>query len=255
MRNHIGKLVAAVLIAVGAFIGISYLCSNSGGGVALGEVIKEMQQVRAVTWTENSEVSPPDDPRAISRTRSGIRQCAYKAPGHERNEGTSIVVNRRTRELSEYKHVDIIDHNAGRGLMLDPETMTGRPYSFEPRTYPNPLYDLCLSPPQSTPPDAQSLGTRQVDGREAIGFRLLRKASGTYRWGGDITDIWVDGNTRRLVMLESRAADGSWTVRLTNFVFHEDLDDSLFSLEPPAGYTLTAPPGQSVTLSTGKEGK
>jgi len=254
MRNHIGKLATATLIAAGMFIGISYLFNSQHGGIVLGEVIKEMQQVRAVTWTEISEVSPPDDPCAIPITLGGTRQCAYKAPGRERQEGTSTLVDPQTRESYEYKCVNIIDRNAGRGLLLDPQRMTAGPCSWEPGAHPNPLYDLFLSPPQNTPPDAQSLGTKQIDGREAVGFRLLKKTDGTYPWSGDITDIWVDANTRRLVMLETKAADGRWAFRLTNFVFHEDLDDSLFSLEPPAGYTLTAPP-QFINLSTREEGK
>jgi len=132
--------------------------------------------------------------------------------------------------------------------------MTAALSSFEVGAFQNPLYDVFLCPTSNIPLDAQSLGTQEIAGREATGFRLLKKNDGTYPWSGDITDIWVDAKTRLLVMLETKAADGGWLFRLTDFVFNQDLDDSLFSLEPPPGYTQTAP-AQIRSATTREEGK
>jgi outer membrane lipoprotein-sorting protein len=91
-------------------------------------------------------------------------------------------------------------------------------------------------------PDAEPLGSRQIDGREAVGFRILKKGDGTDIWSGDKTDIWVDVKTKRVVLLETGAADGRWKYILKDFVFDEPLDDSLFTLELPQGYN-EKPPG------------
>lgn len=241
MKSPITKLAAAAaIIIVAVLIGI-YLFEGSIGrtGVAWADVVREMQQIRTATWTEIGEASPPKG--TIRFEGNHIRQCAYKAPGHERQDTTQMLIDPRTKQPVEFKFIHIIDRNVGKALILNPQDKTASIHSFDPKFPQNPLYDVFLNPPENIPSDTQSLGTKQIDNRQAIGFRLQKKDDGTYPWSGDITDIWVDAKTRLLVMLETKAADGSWLFRLTDFVFNKDLDDSLFSLEPPPGYTQTAP--------------
>ena len=254
MRLKITKLAAAVIVA-GVFIGIYCIVGNHPGNIAFGDIVKQMQQVTTATWTEIGESHPPKNlPQgAIFVGGSHIRRCAYKATGYERQDTTQTLVDPQTRQPGEYKLVHIIDRNKGKALLLNPRNMTATLASFEAGAFQNPLCDVFLCPTSNVPRDAQSLGTQEIAGREAIGFRLLKKNDGTYPWSGDITDIWVDAKTRLLVMLETRSADGDWLFRLKDFVFNEDLDDSLFSLEPPAGYTQTAPQIRSV--STQEQGQ
>jgi hypothetical protein len=253
MRLKITKLAAAVIV-VGVFIGIYCIVGNHPGNIAFGDIVKQMQQVTTATWTEIGESHPPKNlPQgAIFVGGSHIRRCAYKAPGHERQDTIQTLVDPQTRQPGEYKTFHIIDRNKGKALLLNPQNMTASLASFEAGAFQNPLCDVFLCPTSNVPRDAQSLGTQEIAGREAIGFRLLKKNDGTYPWSGDITDIWVDAKTRLLVTLETRSADGSWLFRLTDFVFNKDLDDSLFSLDPPAGYTQTEP--QIRSLSTQEHG-
>jgi outer membrane lipoprotein-sorting protein len=65
---------------------------------------------------------------------------------------------------------------------------------------------------------------------------------GTYFWAGEATDIWVDAKTKRIVLVETTGAKGRVTYMLKDFVFDEELDDSLFSLELPEGYKQIPPP-------------
>jgi len=256
MNTRIARFAAvAAIITIAVLIGI-YLFGGSIGrtGVAWADVVREMQQIRTATWTEIGEPSPPKIEGTIRIAGSHIRQCAYKAPGHERQDTTQVLIDPRTEQPTEFKLIHIIDRNVCKALILNPQEKTASVHSFDPGFPQNPLYDVFLNPPENIPSDAQSLGTKQIDNRQAIGFRLQKKDDGTYPWSGDITDIWVDAKTRLLVMLEIKAADGSCLFRLTDFVFNEDLDDSLFSLEPPPGYTQTAPP-QIRSATTREEGK
>lgn len=255
MKSRITKLTAAAVIIVAMLIGI-YLFGGSidGTSLAWADVVRQMQQIRTATWTETGEASPPKIEGAIRTAGNHIRQCAYKAPGRERQDTTQTFIDPRTEKPAEFKFIHIIDRNAGKALLLNPQEMTAALCSFDPSLPQNPLYDVFFNPPEKMPSDAQSLGTKQLGDREAIGFRLLKKNDGTYPWSGDITDIWVDAKTRLLVMVETKAADGGWGFRLTDFVFDQDLDDSLFSLEPPPGYTQTAPP-QIRSTTTREEGK
>jgi len=254
MHSRIMKLAAALII-VGVFVAICYITRDTHSSVAFADVVKQMQQIRTATWTEIGESHPPKNlPQgAIFVGGSHIRRCAYKAPGYERQDTTQTLVDPQTRQPGEYKLVHIIDRNMGKALLLNPRNMTATLNSFEAGAFQNPLCDVFLCPTSNVPLDAQSLGTQEIAGREAIGFRLLKKNDGTYPWSGDITDIWVDAKTRLLVMLETGAADGRWMFRLKDFAFNQELDDSLFSLDPPQGYRMLIPPPEILSTEPPKQ--
>ena len=255
MNSRITRTAAAIVIVVGVFVAICYITRDTHSSVAFADVVKQMQQIRTATWTEIGESHPPKNlPQgAIFVGGSHIRRCAYKAPGYERQDTTQTLVDPQTRQPGEYKLVHIIDRNMGKALLLNPRNMTATLNSFEAGAFQNPLCDVFLCPTSNVPLDAQSLGTQEIAGREAIGFRLLKKNDGTYPWSGDITDIWVDAKTRLLVMLETGAADGRWMFRLKDFAFNQELDDSLFSLDPPQGYRMLIPPPESLSVEPPKQ--
>jgi len=76
----------------------------------------------------------------------------------------------------------------------------------------------------------ETLGRRQIDGRELDGFRVH---------GDDAqTTVWIDPGTGELVRVELEFANapGMNTI-MSDFQLDVPLDDSLFSLTPPEGYT------------------
>jgi outer membrane lipoprotein-sorting protein len=244
MKSRIGKLAAAAIIIIGISIGISYIAKDHPGGIALGEVFKAMQQTKTVTWMEINEVHPPEqeNEKVISSGNLGhIARCFYKAPGHRRREVTAQLEHPLNKIVSEHKHVHIIDKSAGKALLLDPQEMTAELHSFEPTSGKDPMFDVFLNPKVNMPPDTESLGNKEIDGREAAGFRIRKKGDGTDLWSGEITEIWVDAKTKRVVQVETGSADGDWKFILKDFVFDQKLDDALFSLEAPEGYKEIAP--------------
>ncbi len=78
----------------------------------------------------------------------------------------------------------------------------------------------------------ESLGEKVVDGRRLAGYRLAGR--------GMICDLWGDPKTGSPVRIESsspgnpNAKPSIWS----DLVFDVELDESLFSLEPPAGYQV-----------------
>jgi hypothetical protein len=235
MKNRTVKLAAAAVIIVVVSIGISYIATDHRGSVALGEVFEAMQQVKTATWTSISESVPPEDMTDIVQySVDGESHSAYKAPGHERVEG--VRRNMRVSEWSSY-----LDYNAGKSLSLNPEKMTASVNTFEPAHRIASLFDAFLSPKTGIPPDAEALGTRQIDGREAFGFRFYLKGDGTDFLMGDVSEIWVDATTKLLILAETRDDKNRWVATLKDFVFNLELDDSLFSVEVPEGYRDTGP--------------
>jgi hypothetical protein len=88
----------------------------------------------------------------------------------------------------------------------------------------------------------EALGEREMDGRKVQGFRVSEN--------GMIGTFWIDTETGDLARVEMDFpnAPGSHGV-MTDFRFDLELEDSLFSLTPPEGYTQgpqidTSPPGQ-----------
>ncbi|MHC4460306.1 MAG: LolA family protein [Planctomycetota bacterium] len=244
MKSPIAKLAAAAVIIIGVSIGISYIVKDHPSSVALGEVFEAMQQTKTVTWTEINEVHPPkeENEKIISSGNLGhTARCFHKASGHRRREVTAKLRHPLTKIVSEHKHVHIIDRNAGKALLLVPQNMTAELLSFKPTGGKNNMVDAFLNPKVNMPPDADSLGGKEIDGREAVGFRIRKKGDGTDLWSGEITEIWVDVKTKRVVLVETGSADGDWKFILKDFVFDQKLDDALFSLEPPEGYTEIAP--------------
>ena len=80
------------------------------------------------------------------------------------------------------------------------------------------------------PAKIESLGKKEIDGGLAIG----------YRTHSNLVDqtFWADPQTARLVRVEFNYPGGSGHGVMNNFRYDMELDPSLFSLEPPAGYTV-----------------
>ncbi len=77
----------------------------------------------------------------------------------------------------------------------------------------------------------ESLGEREIDGRRAVGFRV--------RNNGRAFDLWGDPKTGVPLRVEmTMGIDGGMKVTLSDFVVNEKMDESLFSVEPPAGYRV-----------------
>jgi outer membrane lipoprotein-sorting protein len=79
------------------------------------------------------------------------------------------------------------------------------------------------------------LGEKEVEGRRAVGWRL--SGPGLQEPGLTAT-IWGDPQTGLPIRLESYYALHGQKSTCSDFVLNVDLDASLFSLEPPAGYTV-----------------
>jgi len=241
MNTRIIRFAVAAAIVVSVCIGISYLVNDHHRGVAFADVIKEMQQVKTATWTEVYEVFPPDDENVFVDALGHVAQCAYKAPGRWRLDVTSKHIRGENKHIEESKKIQIWDFNAGKGLLLDPEKMTASPCSYEPEPGKDFLFRTFLSPKADIPPDAAPLGTKQMGDREAVGFRIRLKGDGTDFLMGDVSEIWVDAKTKRLVLAETRDAERRWVSTLKDFIFDQELDDSLFSVAPPEGYKDIGP--------------
>jgi hypothetical protein len=79
--------------------------------------------------------------------------------------------------------------------------------------------------------ESEPLGEKEIDGRKVVGFRISTPSG--------VLSLWGDPKTGQPVRVEmTMGIEGSTKMTLSDFVFNVDMDESLFSLEPPAGYTV-----------------
>ena len=137
------------------------------------------------------------------------------------------------------KGIMIYDWGRGKSLVLDPTTKKAMVVSLANLTeeqvkqqnmfawFRSVLLDARDKPDVKREP----LGEKEIDGRRVVGFRVSSQ--------GMVVSLWGDPKTGLPVRAEATMAmfPGALTT-MSDFVFNVDMDESLFSVEPPAGYTV-----------------
>ncbi|MGD0516208.1 MAG: hypothetical protein ABSA26_01615 [Thermoguttaceae bacterium] len=98
----------------------------------------------------------------------------------------------------------------------------------------------------------EPLGEKDIDGRHVIGFRITTL--------GGVIEVWGDPKTGMPVRIDQTMAlmhNLKVKITVSDFELNVDLDESLFSVEPPAGYKVTivrqtndGPPGERSLIET-----
>ena len=88
---------------------------------------------------------------------------------------------------------------------------------------------------------AKRLGEQTFDGRKLVGFEMK---PAKYQRSDMKHRLWVDPQTRLPVRSEYVPLDPdnprtAWLHKTATFTFNRPLDESLFSMTPPEGYTLS----------------
>jgi len=84
------------------------------------------------------------------------------------------------------------------------------------------------------------LGEKEIDGRTVKGYKVTDRGEGMI--------LWVDAETAVPVEMEFTAFGGQMTFVMSDFEFDQPLDEDLFSLDVPEGYTLMK---QTLKLAAG----
>ncbi len=213
------KIAASLLAAAGGV----YLFSSPylvGSPVTFTEVAVKIQKAHTLAYTTKSKV--PGQPYPLS-----VRTL-FKEPGHMRCEsvpaGASVVIS---------------DTRDGKYLMLNPATKSAVILEGKLPGSPKPgSLDIAASEVahfrKLADNQGEPVGERLIGNIRARGFRAATAP-------GYETVVWANPQTRLPVQLDVSAPYGDQTVRSTvsDIQLDLDLDDSLFSLEPPQGYTVT----------------
>jgi len=212
MKSRITKLAAAAVVVITGIISVQFLTGTN----AYAQVVQEIRNARTVVFS------------IITHTNQGSDETiktdlAYKEPGHL-----------RTTTIDGY--ICIVDGSNGKMISIVPQggytiadiKNLGKTTAQEKTGSQDPF--ASIEAMKNLPAKAdEHLDPKEIDGIVCSGYRVKQ---------GDLTSIiWLDAKTGDLVQVEQKYASAPGMNRIIkNIKFDVELDDSLFSLTPPAGY-------------------
>jgi outer membrane lipoprotein-sorting protein len=210
MKNPIAKLAVAAVLVAAVLIGVHFIGNPLGANITFAKVIQPILNARTVVFD-------------------------FVVGGEEAGSVMhDIVVGSKIRRtFSNMDPIMIIDLDSAKMLTLDPKSKGAAYVDIQGplqegtknllefvRKVITSLKDLSV----------QELGQRDIDGRKALGFYAAEKPN------IELT-IWADPETAKPIRIELLMGQSLYILK--NFEFDVPVDDSLVSMEPPAGYTLS----------------
>ena len=216
MRSRITKLAAAAVIIIAILTAIHFLGSPIEG-IAWADVVRPILTARTIAFTlrmAEGENVP------ITRVMS---------MGTQRVRGEVLSADGKTVQV-----IIIIDYDTSRMLQLIPKQKTAVlielkdiPETEKPENVLEAMRNIITELQNDPNVLVEPLGDKEIDGQIAIGFR----ATGP---DGELT-IWADPQTALPIRMEQKWRQMQFVC--TDFQFDIEMDESLFSMEIPEGYS------------------
>ncbi|MCE5302290.1 MAG: zf-HC2 domain-containing protein [Planctomycetaceae bacterium] len=221
MRSPVFRIATAVVFVL-AITGVAVWFHGGGTALAFADFVRPILQVKTVKYRQTIEVKAPSARTITSQWM--ILDASRSRSAIIRPDGT-------------IQSVHITDWSKGLSLSLVPETKHATILEYPDKNGRNDpsmwLRLLQMARDHKTKNfHFESLGNKQMDGRRVVGFRICHP-------GGTPFDLWGDAQTGLPVRVEmTTGMNDHMKTTFSNFVFNTPMDESLFSVEPPAGYTV-----------------
>lgn len=248
MRHPVSRAAAAVIFVL-ALGGVALWFHTAGATLTFADFVRTIVDAKTVKYkmTAETEGQPP-------LTSVGM----VLLPNRMRDES-----RQKLPDGFEMRQVTITDYQKGKSIILNPEQKTAfvttyinMPKDMASKSWFAKVRSLLLNARDKPEVKREPLGEKKIDGHKAIGYRL--SGHGVSDIPGMVMSLWGDPKTG----LPIRAEMTMWTsgkemkLTMSDFVFNADLDESLFSVEPPAGYTARnmrmdlSPPAEKDLIET-----
>lgn len=209
MQSKTAKFAAAAIIIIAVIIGINHFGGSiDGASVAFAAVERNMQEAQSFSYTVS--LKRPDKPEIIYHLY--VKGSRYR----KTDSGGGIQI-------------------AGQGKVVDLKPSEKRATIREHKSPDRPIDELLGFLDSWRMGKVEELGERLFDGRTAVGFRTDTK-DGIER--KQIIDVWVDVQTKYPVLIETNYPENGVNLKMGNFVWNAELDDSLFDLTIPEDYSI-----------------
>lgn len=230
MNRRTTKIAAAAVIGIAVLLGIHFLgISPNGASIAWADVLAQMDAAQTVTFAYESEGKYEDDEYAwqegtarikgpYRRTDGTVSHRYGDGPAHEETHICIVDLSRQNRFITLNPAQKMAyyapDHGGNDTLM----TYDGLKKDFRDGT-------------------EESLGTVQIDGKEAVCFKVSKD--------NNVITVWADPETALPLRIERVAIEGVDKTVLSNVAFDVELSDDLFDMTPPDDYWV-------VNMATGE---
>ncbi len=195
---------AVLIFAVVGGIGLL----NPRPGLVFAEVLEQIRTVQTFHFTNIIEME----------NQTTELETDYMDPGKQRvvlPDGSII----------------IMDMVQGKTISLTPSAKIASVVDFSDEPNKQPQENLIEALRKLEDGAEELLGQKEMDGKLVYGFKVIM--------AGREHVIWADLKTGLPVRVEMQAVMyGAMKMIMTDFEYNIDMDESLFSLEPPAGYDL-----------------
>ena len=222
MHSPVSRVAAAVILAL-AVTGVALWFHAGGTTPAFADFIEPILNAKTVKYKATFE---------RNGKQVATANCMVLAPNRHRME---------LQQLGQPMEIKIADTSKGVGVMIDSAKKTvviNKVVGLSRElTSMGPLEEMrsLLRDAGKRDVKRESLGEKEVEGRRAVGWRV--SGPGLHVPGVTVT-IWGDPQTGLPIRVESYSALDGLKSTESDFAFNVDLDESLFSIEPPTGYTV-----------------
>jgi outer membrane lipoprotein-sorting protein len=234
MKKRMTKLATACVFIIVVFMGIiEYGKPVGGASTIFAAAMKSVKEAGCFSCTVTYEASYED--KGEYGTYLLKQKLMFKEPEWERREQLTSPWPEHIGEIT------ITNYNTRRRLILRPTERTAILYDVSSEYHIDEETDeLKLTQLNTRIRDrllewsseaVEDLGDIKLDDQSV---RLL-----TSRKGKRTTTVWIDPETNYPVQIELKwTEDNRSPVMFTSIRIDDELDDDLFSLEPPEGYTV-----------------
>jgi outer membrane lipoprotein-sorting protein len=210
MKTKTTKLSAAAAIIIAVLVSFHYLGGSASSVYA--DVVERLQKARTLLYT----ITTTTPVEGMTDMRMEI---AFKEPGY-------------MRMTMPGGYVSVLDDIQGRALSIIParKQFIEMDMSNLPDDAGRRQFDA-IEKLRSLPERADEvLGEREIDGGTVQGYRVTED--------GVTNTVWIDPKTRELVKVQMEFDNApGMSGTMSDFRFDVELNDTLFSLTPPDGYT------------------
>lgn len=223
------KIAVAVAVLI-ALVGLTpWLVPGGGVALAFVDVAEALTDVQSARWKSTRVVKRPQ-----GKVETVQEIGMFLAPSRERKE-TAIpgVPGGKTIAILDGRKAIFLNPMLKQATVLDVKmNIEGFPQEKGPfgMTFLG-LRQTVVAAQSGDLGKAEPLGIEVIDGRRAVGFRM--------RYGHAETKIWADPKTSLPIRVEYLiSGETEIHIVMTDFEIDPDLDESLFSLDVPEGYTV-----------------
>lgn len=229
--KYILRFASAASLLLAAGIAITWFAiGSSSSAMSLSKVAGALDAVKSATFALKMEAKDPLQGKPISMDGKGM----FLAPGRQRMEmtlgpqqpGMVMIMDAEAKKclslMPQQKIAVVIDTE--KILQQVQKAGGAQPDMFEM------IRRLVREGSSTTGQKVKALGTKAVDGRSAAGFLLPSNM-------GDMT-IWADPQTALPIRIEIAGTTMDSHMVMDDFHYDVALASSLFSVEPPADYTV-----------------